>query len=138
MSDERPLNNPADETDGDEFSSDCPSDYVFSENSDEFGGESEFESDVDSERDFNDAFTDISVSSMPSMSHMSTSIPATSYHDYVPSFSTGRKHPTVCPKYRSLRGPTSMCVHCKAMMWDRERVNKGKNSITQFSLCCGK
>ena len=51
----------------------------------------------------------------------------------------GNRHLPVCPKYRSLDGPTSRCKHCNAQMWSQERVNKGsKKKAPVFSLCCGR
>lgn len=127
-----PLDNPNDETDGDDFSSDCHSDCIFSGDSD---GELYTDTEVENDDDGNNLITDHPATSIPSSSNHT---PADSRKTYV-SLSTSKRHLPICSEYRSLGGPTSKCSHCNALMWDKERVNKGnRNSSPQFSLCCGK
>ena len=121
-----------DETDDDKFSSDGNSDYAFSVDS---------ESDVYIESDDgtdshigneNEEDADISIPST-----LNNNNGQTINSDFL--HLTGNRHSAICPEYRSLGGPMSKCTHCQAMMWDRERINKGsKKSVPIFSLCCGK
>ena len=40
--------------------------------------------------------------------------------------------------YNDIGDPVWKCIHCKAMMWYDERINKDKQSKNpRFALCCG-
>lgn len=130
-----PSDNPDDETDGDNFSSDGYSDYHFLDDSDSIS-DPEFQDAW--EFDQEDQDHDTGFHCQTSKDDLNAASASKSQFNMSIIFDTCRRHLPICPEYRSLGGPSAVCVHCSAAMWDWERVNKGRTGAPVFSMCCGK
>lgn len=128
------MDQPDTDTDGDNFSSDDNSDYVFSDDS-YCGSDTENEDKNDSHY----ANTIIENENLTEICESSTTETSTDPNRASSSIFTGRRHLAMCPEYRTLGPPTVSCRYCNAIMWDMERVNKSNRNVAPlFSMCCGK
>ncbi|KAK1402320.1 hypothetical protein POM88_001925 [Heracleum sosnowskyi] len=133
MFEEYHFDNPNEEADGDDFSSEGQSENVFSGDSD-----SDNHSDNHHEDDRN-GNTEPNEQHFTTFGEQSFGTDSFGSKDPFVELNVGRRHLPICSEYRSLGGPTYKCTHCNAQMWERERVNKGnRNKAPVFSLCCAR
>ncbi|KAK1367357.1 hypothetical protein POM88_042918 [Heracleum sosnowskyi] len=113
MFEEYHFDNPNEEADGDDFSSEGQSENVFSGDSD-----SDNHSDNHHEDDRN-GNTEPNEQHFTTFGEQSFGTDSFGSKDPFVELNVGRRHLPICSEYRSLGGPTYKCTHCNAQMLDQ-------------------